>query len=74
MKTTNVKTSILEQGFEVQSIEKKIPGNIYEPKVTIEDKVYPEMYYKHQLGSVIMDEILQKHQSIGITYNWMYVN
>jgi hypothetical protein len=34
---TNVKTSILEHGFRVQSIERKILGNIYEPKVVLED-------------------------------------
>jgi hypothetical protein len=25
-------------------------------KVTLENKVYPETYYRHQLGSVIVDE------------------
>jgi hypothetical protein len=65
MKTTyvgiidiDVKTSILEQGFEVQSIEKKILGNIYEPKVALEYKVYKETYYRYQLGSVVVDETL----------------
>ncbi len=54
----DVKTSISKQGFEVQSIEKKIHGNIYEPKVALEYKVYQETYYKYQLGSVVMDETL----------------
>jgi hypothetical protein len=57
---TYVKTSISERGFEIQSIEKKIHGNKYEPEVTLEDKVYLEMYYKHQLRTVIVDETLIK--------------
>jgi hypothetical protein len=52
---TNVKISILKQEFEVHNI-KKIAGNIYELEVVLEDKVYLEMYYNHQLGSVVMDE------------------
>ncbi len=39
----DVKTSILEQGFGIQSIKKKIPGNRYELEVIMEDKVYMEM-------------------------------
>ncbi len=35
----NVKTSILEQGFEVLNIKKKILSNKYEPIVVMEDKV-----------------------------------
>jgi hypothetical protein len=34
--------------------------NIYEPEVALKDKVYPKMYYSHQLGSVAMDETLTK--------------
>jgi hypothetical protein len=48
VKTTNVgimdtyvKTSISEQSYEVQITEKKILGNGYEPKVALENKVYP---------------------------------
>jgi hypothetical protein len=37
----NVKTNISKQGFEVHSTYKKIHGNIYGPKVALEDKVYP---------------------------------
>ncbi len=54
----DVKTNISEQGFKVQSIEKKIPNNRYEPKVAMEDKVYLAMYYKHQLGNDVVDETL----------------
>jgi hypothetical protein len=54
---TNVKSNISKQGFEVHSIEKKTHGNRYEPKVALEDKVYLDTYYRHQLGSVVMDEI-----------------
>jgi hypothetical protein len=52
----DVKTNISKHGYEVQSIEKKIPGNIYEPEMALEDKVYPKTYYRHQLGNVIVDE------------------
>jgi predicted peptidase len=52
----DVKTTILEHEFEVQSIKNKIAGNIYEPEVTLKDKVYPKTYYNHQPGSVAMDE------------------
>ncbi len=38
---TYVNINISEQGYEVHSIDNKILGNIYEPKVTLEDKVYP---------------------------------
>jgi hypothetical protein len=57
---TNVKTNILEHGFKVHNIKKKIVGNKYESKVTIEKKVYPKMYQSHQLRSVTMDETLEK--------------
>jgi len=56
----------------MQSIEKKIHGNKYELEVALEDKVYPETYYRHQLGNVVVDET--KHQSIGIIDSWMDVN
>jgi hypothetical protein len=41
-------------------MEKKIPSNIYEPEVVLEDKVYLETYYRHQLGSSVVDEIPTK--------------
>ncbi len=44
----DVNTSISKQGYEVQSIEKKIHGNKYELKVALEDMVYLKMYYIHQ--------------------------
>ncbi len=53
---TNVKTSILKQGFEINSSKKKIPGNKYESEIVLEDKVYPKTYYRHQPGNVILDE------------------
>ncbi len=53
---TNVKSNISYKGSEVHSIEKKIPGNKYEPKVALEDKVYPKTYYRHQPRSVVVDE------------------
>ncbi len=48
----DVKTNISEQGSEVRSIEKKILGTKYDPEVVMEDKVYPETYYKHKLRSL----------------------
>jgi hypothetical protein len=52
--------SISKQTFRVQSIKKKVPSNRYELEVVLEDKVYPEMYYRHQLGNVAVDETLVK--------------
>jgi hypothetical protein len=57
---TNVKTTILEHEFEVQSIEKKIASNKYEPELVLKDKVYLEMYCSHQPRNVIVDETLAK--------------
>jgi hypothetical protein len=57
---TNVKTSISQQEFGIQNIEKKIDNNKYEPKIVLEDKVYLKIYYSHQLGNVTMDETLAK--------------
>ncbi len=56
----NVKTSISKYRFEVQSTYKKILGNKYEPKVALDDKVYPKTYYRHQLGSVVVDETIEE--------------
>jgi hypothetical protein len=76
MKTTDVgimdidvKRSILKQGYEVQNTKKKIPNNRYEAKLALEDKVYPKMYYIHQLGNVIVDEtpVNIKAQGLQIT-------
>ncbi len=38
-----MKTSISKHGCKVWSIKKKILGNIYEPEVALEDKVYLKM-------------------------------
>jgi thymidine kinase len=64
MKTTdveimdiNVKTSILDQGYGVQNIEKKIHSNRFELEIALEDKVYLKTYYRHQPGNVVVDEI-----------------
>jgi len=43
----DVKIIISEQGFGIQNIEKNNLGNRYEPKVALEDKVNPNIYYKH---------------------------
>ncbi len=57
----NVKTSISKQGFEVQNTKNiYISSNRYEPKVALEDKVYPKTYYIHQPKSVIVGETLKK--------------
>jgi hypothetical protein len=36
--------------------KKKIINTIYELEITLEDKVYPKTYYRHQPRSVIVDE------------------
>jgi thiamine biosynthesis lipoprotein ApbE len=54
----SVNTSNSELKYWVQST-KKI-GNKYEPKVALEDKVYPNMYYNHQPRNVAVDETLAK--------------
>jgi hypothetical protein len=66
---TNVKTSISKQGSKIQSTKKKIHGNRYEPKVTVEDKVYLETYYKPIPRSVGVDDNSSKNQSTGIANN-----
>jgi hypothetical protein len=63
---TDVKTIISKQGIEVHNIKKKIHGNRYEPKVTLEDKVYLDTYYKHQPRNVVMDKILAKTKAQGL--------
>ncbi len=71
---TNVKTSISEQEFGVQSIEKKIVANRYEPEIAPEDKVYLETYYSHQLKNVVVDETPTKikTQELQIV-RWMLI-
>jgi hypothetical protein len=63
VKTTDVEImdihmniSISKQGSGVQSTKKKVSNIKYELEVVLEDKVYPETYYKHQLRSVAKDE------------------
>ncbi len=63
---TDVKMSISKQGFEVQGTKKKILGKRYEPEVTLEDKVYPEMYNKHQPGTIVVDETLTNIKAQGL--------
>ncbi len=43
--------------LEYRALKKRYLANVYEPEVALEDKVYPETYYNHQLGSVTMDGI-----------------
>ncbi len=62
----HVKTSTSNQGFEIKSTKKKILDNKYEPKVTLEDKVYLKTYYKHQPRSVVVDETLAKIKAQGL--------
>ncbi len=62
----DVKISISEQRSEIHSTKKKIPGNRYETEVVLEDKVYPKMYYRHQLKSVIVDETPTKIKEHGL--------
>jgi hypothetical protein len=62
----DVNTSISEQRYEVHNIEKRIFGNIYELWVTLEDKVYPETYYRHQPWIVAVDETPAKIKAHGL--------
>ncbi len=57
---TSDKTSNLELKSRGQIKEQKTTSNRYEPKVALEDKVYLETYYTHQLGSVVVDKFQQK--------------
>jgi hypothetical protein len=41
-------------------------GNKYEPEVALEDKVYLDLYYKHQPRSVVVDEIIVKTKAQGL--------
>jgi hypothetical protein len=66
---TKVNTTILEQEFEVHNLEKNINGNIYELEITIEDKVYSEMYYNHQPGNVAVDETPTKIKAQKLKIN-----
>jgi hypothetical protein len=57
---TSVKISNSKLKSKEHSIEKKITCNRYEPKVALEDKMYPKIYYNHQLGSVAVEENFTK--------------
>ncbi len=50
----DVNITISKQKFEVQNTKKKIINNIYESEVALEDKVYLERYYSHQLKNVVV--------------------
>ncbi len=56
----NVKINNSKLKSNEHNIEKKITGNKYEPKVALEDKVYPKMYYNHQPRSVVVEENVAK--------------
>jgi hypothetical protein len=70
----DMNTSISKQGSKIYSTKKKVPGNKYEPEVVQKDKVYVETYYRHQLGSVAVDETLAKikAQELQIV-RWMLI-
>ncbi len=73
MKTTNVdimdtsvRTNNSKLNSRVEITKLKTTNNKYELEVALEDKVYPETYYNHQLRSVAMDEIptkIKAHES-----------
>ncbi len=62
----DVKMSISEQGSKVHNTKKNVFGNKYVPKVVMEDKVYPETYYKHKPRSVLVDETLTNIKAQGL--------
>jgi len=60
---TNVKINISKHGYDVLNTKKRIPSNGYELEIALEDKVYQETYYRHQLENVVMDETLAKNKA-----------
>ncbi len=70
----SVKTNNSKLKSMVQSIEKKKNSNRYEPKVTIEDKMYLDMYYCHQPRNVAVDETLAKIKARELQIvRWMLI-
>jgi hypothetical protein len=57
---TNVKNNILKYEYEVQSTKEKISCNKYEPKVTLEDKVYPKSITNINQGMLQWMKLHQK--------------
>jgi hypothetical protein len=58
-----VKTTNSKYDFEVHSTKTKIIGNRYELEIAMENKIYLEMNYNHQLGNVEMDQTLAKNKA-----------
>ncbi len=70
----NVKISILKQRFKVQNIQKKILDNKYEPEIALRDKLYLEMYYKHQPRNGVVNETLVNIKAQGLQIiGWMLI-
>ncbi len=63
---TNVKNNILKYEYEVQSTKEKISCNKYEPKITLEDKVYPKSITNINQGNVAVDETSPKIKTHGL--------
>ncbi len=58
----------------MQSTKKKIDGNRYEPKVALENNVYPKMYYNHEPKSVAVDETPTKNKTPELQIvGWMLI-
>jgi hypothetical protein len=56
----SVKISNSKLKLKLHIIKQNIIGNKYQPKAILKDKVYLEMYYSHQQGSIVADETLAK--------------
>ncbi len=71
---TNVRTNNSKLNSRVEITKLKTTNNKYELEVALEDKVYHETYYNHQLRNVAMDEIptkIKAHESQIV--GWMLI-
>ncbi len=71
---TNVKTSNLELKSRVQITTHRTIGNKNEPKVALEDKVYPKTYYNHQPWNVAVEKTPAKIKAHKLqVVGWMLI-
>jgi len=71
---TNVRTNNSKLNSRLEITKLKTTNNKYELEVALEDKVYHETYYNHQLRNVAMDEIptkIKAHESQIV--GWMLI-
>jgi len=67
-KIRSIEESDIEQGTSDQIIVEVVPSTVksedfcVKPKVSLENKVYPETYYRHSQDDIQVDETLTKIQ------------